>query len=303
MTNLFEQTETVAPAATEPVVSTVTESAPSSVEKPATPSTEAAPVEPAPAEPTDWRKDMAGDDEKLAKLLSRYSTAKDFAKAHHELFKKVSAGELKKPLTKDATPEQVAEWRKANGIPETPDQYALPEGVTFGEEDMPGIKGFLEEVHKTNASPETVTAALGFYHKLQQEAAQARYQADKDARVAAEDTLHAEWGTDYRENLNYVNNFIAANIPAEQAEAFRNARLGDGSPLFSNAAMLKAFAQVARELNPVASTVSGKGMDNAAAIDDRIKELEKKMGSPEWYNSPEREQHRQLLALKERYKA
>ena len=73
----------------------------------------------------DWRTRLAGGDEKELKRLSRFASEADVYKAYRELEKKKSSGELKQALSKDATPEQIAEWRKENGIPETPDKYDL----------------------------------------------------------------------------------------------------------------------------------------------------------------------------------
>ncbi len=91
-------------------------------------STELSTLKSAPA--FDWRKQVSGGDEAAAKLLERYTTADAFGKAHLEAVKKISAGEFAKPLPKDAKPEQVTEWRKANGIPEKPEDYfeKLPNG-------------------------------------------------------------------------------------------------------------------------------------------------------------------------------
>lgn len=252
--------------------------------------------------PFDWRKAIAGSDEKIAKQVSRYNSAEDFGKAYIELQKKLSSGEHKKPLGADATPEQIQEYRKLNGIPETPDGYALPEDISFGEADQPAVKGFLEAVHGANASPATVNAALKYYHKLQEEAATAQYEADKMAKQTAEDELRTKWGGEYRENVNRINGLLDSSFPQDVLDTFKNARLGDGTPLFSNAKVLETFASLARDLNPVGSTISGKGMDNIEAINDRINELEKKMGTREWYNSPERAEHRKLLELQEKYK-
>src|SRR3546814_3644725 len=51
-----------------------------------------------------------------------------------------------------ATPEQIAEWRKEQGIPEKPEDYDLKfdNGLVIGEADKPLVAEFLKASHATN---------------------------------------------------------------------------------------------------------------------------------------------------------
>jgi hypothetical protein len=67
------------------------------------------------------------------------------------------------PLTPESTPEQVAAYRKAMGIPETPDGYQVatptyPEGVTRSDEQMAAFRALAHEIHLTPSQLEKIFA-------------------------------------------------------------------------------------------------------------------------------------------------
>src|SRR3954471_3943718 len=71
----------------------------------------------------DWRAAMAGDDKDAMKRLARFTDPGQVFKSLRSLEAKMSAGELKKPLAENATPEEKATWRKENGLPEKAETY------------------------------------------------------------------------------------------------------------------------------------------------------------------------------------
>lgn len=258
-----------------------------------------------PADPADWRKALAGDDEKALALLERIPSQKDLFKSWMEQKALIAAGKHKDPLPKDATPEQIAEYRKANGIPEKAEDYyaTLPEGMVFGEDDKPGVTKFLNDMHALNAPPAMVSKALEVFMAAQEEAAQTRSDLDISARDQTAEALRAEWGPDYKANVNAMSGFVKANIPEADQANFLNARMGDGTPVFSHPGMVKAFAQLGRTLNPTGTTTPGGGMDKLDAIEDAIKGYEKRMATDRanWFKDNKAQAHyRELLTARER---
>src|SRR3990167_11368320 len=73
---------------------------------------------PAPSWDDGWREKIAGTDEKLLKRLERYPSVKAATDALIEAQTKIRSGEVKFTLKDSATPEEIATWRKDNGIPE-----------------------------------------------------------------------------------------------------------------------------------------------------------------------------------------
>lgn len=281
-----------------------------------TPETDAAPApaetaaeaerEPAsqPAWPADWQAQISGGDEKLGKLAQRYASPREVLNALAAAQTKIRSGELKSALPKDATPEQLAAWREDNGIPADPKGYTLPDGVVVGEDEREGVDGFLAAAHEANMTPEQAQKALGWYYDFQQKQRDEIEAADRALAETAQDELYAEWGENYRSNLNRAKNFLRAKFPEDVQEALLNARLGDGKPLMSTPGILRALVQMDHEFNPAGTVVPGGG-DPIKGIESEIAEIEKTMRTNRAeYNRNEKMQarYRELLEVRERIK-
>ena len=88
----------------------------------------------------------------LSTLLRKTVNASRKISAHGEAIKKATEGMVKIP-GEGATPEEIAAYRKAHGVPETPDGYAL----TIPENDKEGFEAIAKEVkaaaHETGIAP------------------------------------------------------------------------------------------------------------------------------------------------------
>lgn len=260
--------------------------------------------------PDDWRDKASGGDEKLAKVVERYRSVPDMAKALAAAQQKIRSGELRPTLTDNASDEEVAEYRKAHGIPESPEGYLenLPDGLVVGDEDKEAVNSFLKSVHGKNASPDVVASALDWYYKQQDEAEARQTEADKEYRQKANDELRAEWGTEYRSNINAIASFLDAAPSDEEGNSLKDllfgARLADGTPLGDNPAAMRWLAQVAHESNPGHFVSPGVGGQKIEAIEDEIKSIEGKMGTPEYTKDEKmQERLRTLYAAQEKLKA
>lgn len=297
------------PPAADPVTEPAAQPAADPVpNEPATP----APVDPAtpPKEPEDdgsqWREKLAGDDDKLKKLASRYTSPKAVLEALAAAQSKIRSGGVKAPLKADASPEEVAAWRAENGVPAEPAGYKLelPDGLVLGEADKPVADKFIERMHAKNAPPELVNEAVGWYLSQQEEMLNARDAFDAEAASKAEEALRDEYGRQYKP-------FVAAAtqlIPNGIREAFLDARLETGERIGNNAQVIRWLAQVAAELNPAATVVPGSGTNAAQAIESELIGLKKMMGdhSSEYWRGPEASKHqaryRELVAVQGRIK-
>ena len=256
-----------------------------------------------PAAVADWRKEFAGDNADDMKALERYTSKAEFMKSWKEQRATIAKGKSSEPLPKDATEEQKAEYRKANGIPEKAEDYykALPEGVIFGDDDKPGVTKFLEDMHALNAPPAMVSKALEVFVAAQAEGAQMRSEMDVKARDETTETLRAEWGPDFKSNVNAMSGFVSANIPEADQANFLNARMGDGTPVFSHPGMVRAFAQLGRTLNPTGTSTPGGGADRLDAIETAIQGYEKRMHTKEWHRDMKSQAHyRELVTAKQK---
>lgn len=257
----------------------------------------------------DWRQKMAGEDAAAMKRLERFNSPADIFKSYRALEQRLSSGELKSALKPDATAEEVKAWRAENGIPDSPEGYKLElkNGVVVGEADKPFVDTFLKSAHAANLSNAQAAAAVEWYFGTVQAQSESRLNADKKIAMEAQDALRAEWGAEYRANINAATSLLDA-APAGLKDQFMRGRLADGTPIGSSVAALQWLSQLARELNPAATLVPSAGANTAGAIDTEIEGFEKKMkdrGSDYWKGpNAEKNQarYRELLAARERMK-
>lgn len=227
----------------------------------------------------DWREKMAGGDEKELKRLARFKSPIDVYKSARELEKKMSSGDVKAKLAADATEEQIAAWRKDNGIPDKPDGYLekLPAGLVIGEDDKPMLSSYLEAVHGRNASPEIVADTLDWYYKAQTAALEEQGLADTAYKQASDDALRAEWGAEYRANVNSINSFLeAAPVDGDVAlkDLLLGARLADGTKLGNNPAALKWLAGLAHDANPAGFIAPASAASQVDGVNEEIAKIE-----------------------------
>lgn len=256
--------------------------------------------------PADWQTKLAGEDKEALKTLSRFTDPTALWKSYQAMRQKMDSGELKAPLAKDAKPEEVAAWRKANGIPEAPDKYeiALADGLVIGEADQPLVKNYLEAAHGLNHTPEQVNANLNWYFNTVRQQEELVSNANLQARTECEEALRAEWGPEYRATLNGIGSMLEG-APDGVRQALLSAKMVDGTNVLNQPSVMKWLAQMSRELNPVA-TIVGVGASNAQGIEDEIKQIEDVMKNDRpKYNADEKMQERlrKLYAARERLAA
>lgn len=260
--------------------------APSPAAGPAPSPAAPAPVPITPKFSETWREDMAGtlpetasEDEKkehgkLMDRLKRFNSPTDAAKALRENDKLLSSGALKKALPKNATEAQIKEWRKDNGVPDEAKGYDLgiPKEANLTDRDQEMLAEFAAQAHASNATPEMVQAGAKAYVKVRDAMAAQMHEANTTAKKSTEDALRAEWGHEYRTNVDGVESLLN-HMGSEASEAILNARTADGVQLLNHPAVVAALAGHARELGFVGSTVVPSGGDIGKSVDDAIAAL------------------------------
>lgn len=252
--------------------------------------------------PADWQKEMAGGDEKTESLLKRYDSPKGVAQAFRELQKKISSGDFSR-----AKPEEEGEvmaWRKERGIPDDPSGYDLNDlgnGLVVGEEDKPIIDGVLAAMHSADATPAQVKSTVSAYYAAQESMLAEQSQLDKSDGEKAIDAMRAEWGPDFRPNMNQLKGFLDS-APDGVGELLINGRLGNGQGIMNNEASIRWLSGIAKERNPMGTLVPAGG-DASASIVAEIASIEATMATePEKYYGDQAMQARyeDLLAGQER---
>lgn len=266
--------------------------------------------------PDNWRQLIAGDDKAQLAQLERLGSPAEVWKAYRELQAKVSAGELKaapQPLAKDAKPEEVAAWRKQNGIPEKPEEYKieLANGMVVGEADKPLVDNFVKYAHGQNLPPAVVNQTLNWYYQMQDALVAQRLEADEGFHTDSTVALKQEWGPDFKGNINAVTSVLNM-FPEDFRAQVEHARTPDGQKLGDTPAFNKSLLELAKMINPAATLLPAAAGGGLGTVDARISEIETKFmrapqGTPEWqsYWKGEKMQaeYRQLLTARDQMKA
>lgn len=253
----------------------------------------------------DWRKQITGGKED--KTLERFNTPEDLYKSYVHMRQKLSSGELSSKLPENPSDEEVSEYRKEHGIPESYKdyEYSLPDGMEFGEQDQPYLEKFLEGMHNNHATPDMVDAALNAYAGILEDQAVAYVEKDRVDQENFEDEMRAEWGQEYRANKNMLENFLGS-APQDIREKIQNGRGPDGTAFLNDPSFVKWLSGMAREINPAASVIKSTGRDNLSAINDEIAKLDDEMRNDinKWHKNPEKKKrHRELLDAKMKLEA
>lgn len=226
----------------------------------------------------DWRRGIAGDDDKYYAELQRFNTPADYGNSFREAQQTIRSGQLKAALGDDATEEDVTAYREANGIPLESKEYFenLPEGLVIGELDKEIFEDFGTAMHEMNVEPQVMHKVIDWYNNFteQQQEIQAEVDADNSAEAVKE--LRETWGADYRANINLVGGLLESTFGAEAKDQIMNGRYGDGKAFLNDPNVLKGFAEMARKLNPVMQ-LTPPGHDPSQTMNDEIAELEKFM--------------------------
>lgn len=192
--------------------------------------------------PDDWREQASGEDKDLLSLAKRYGSLRGVLKALDESKKALRSGRPKAEMPDPANKEAMAEWRKAEGIPEDATGYKLPEAVQkrMVDEDKPILSSFTEFAHKKGARSDVVEIASEWYVDMMEATEAKRAEEDRQASEEAEDKLRKDWAHgEYKANTTIAHRWIETvpGIGTKWAEArVDGRRLGDNPEFIAWAA-------------------------------------------------------------------
>lgn len=138
-----------------------------------------------------------------------------------------------------SSPEEVAAFRRAMGVPESLEEYkfapeSLPEGMTWND-DM--AKPYAEIAHKHGIPPAAMKELVAQHAKTEafkMEAIQATYEKQ---RTEAVQTLQKEWGNDFGKNIGLAK------------QAAKMAGVDANSHGFSDPEVVRGFVRMAQMMS------------------------------------------------------
>ncbi len=224
----------------------------------------------------DWRASIA--DDRVRRFAEKFTSPADAAKTAFEFRQKLS-DVVPKP-GKNATPEEVAAFRKAIGVPDSPGGYEIelpddprPE-MQLDEAGEARLAGFLGAMHQAGAPPAAVQAAIDTYFAMVEESLDAVTEAAGRHRAAAEAELTKEWAGDFKRN-NELAKRAAHAFGGERFVDFIEKAKVDGVTLGDHPELLRAFARIGRNMNEDGLHM-GLSEHETKTTQDRIKDLQKR---------------------------
>jgi hypothetical protein len=184
-----------------------------------------------------WLDALPDDAKDYKDTLSKYKSVPDMAKALANANALIGK-KLGVPNEK-SSPEEVAAFRRAMGVPESIEEYkfapdSLPEGMTWSD-DM--AKPYAEIAHKHGIPPSAMKELVAQHAKSEMfklEAIQATYEKQ---RTEAVQTLQKEWGNDFGKNIGLAK------------QAAKLAGVDANSHGFSDPEVVRGFVRMAQMMS------------------------------------------------------
>jgi len=212
-------------------------------------------------------------------------------------------------LPKDATAEQIAEWRADMGLPAAAEDYmadlALPDGTVLSAADKAIMLKFAGAAFDGNIDKAAFGRMAARYYELQDEAHAARDEKDAAFQEQAEETLREAWkGAHFKRNKNAIENMLT-KWPDGLADNFLAGRMADGSRIGDNPVLAQVLAQIAGGLEPGRTLVPDGFTPASQGLAQRIASIEALMGDrhSEYWKGPKaaamQAEYRELVAARD----
>lgn len=241
--------------------------------------------------PESFRDNPAFEGKKVDDVLNEYLKYKEVVDTHEK------NGLVRLP-SEEAQPEEVEQFYRKLGKPETPAEYGFkapegwPEGLDYSDERA---AAFAEMAHRHNLSAAQANGLFGDFHEMVKSEFAANQTAKEDVLVSNIETLEKEWGpSDGEKFAAERNNALRAfNTVADPdlAAAFK-----ENPEIASNPLVLKTLARLGARMksDSVPTLVddiprSTFTADSPAAIDLAIKQFKDAGNFTKMINEPHTE--------------
>lgn len=214
-----------------------------------------------------WKAALVPEDFRQRKVYDVFTDIKGLMKQLGHQDKLIGAqGKGILPLGPTPTPTEVEVYRKAIGVPETPEGYGfqVPEGLADYYDDA-AVAETLKAFHDANLTPGQVAAVMALDAKRIRDGIKEQEEAEVNARAEAEATLRQDWGEKFDENLRLANRVVAENVAEEDKEELL-ALIGN------NVMVAKLFATLGTAY--LEDTVTSTDSERATGITSEIDKLE-----------------------------
>ena len=246
----------------------------------APPAPGAAPADPGSTPPSDggasWRDEWSNAlklDDGAKQRLTRFTAPHEVFNSYLNLEKKLTDSRAVRVPDANSSPEDIAAWNKARGVPDTPDGYKVdvpvPQGVELQDSDKAFLKTTTERLHKLGADPQLVAEAHRIFYEQAEQAQQTALERATAARAETETALRKEWGRDFEANVKWAE----AAVQQFGVAPVLDLRLADGSLLGDHPVIVKAMAQIGRLNSEDPYMLAAAGQGTGKSPEDRKAEI------------------------------
>lgn len=200
-----------------------------------------------PDKPVDWRAAIA--DEKLRERANRFNSLDDVLKNNVDLLSerdRLRNTGIFRPGD-EASDEDVAAYRKAMGIPDSPEGYEFPQGDDITDEQKASQEAWSKHFHELGISGTQAKSLIEAVQRGAEEAQQRQIEADRELAEQTTAALKKEWGADFDHNKELANR-AAEKMFGEDFEDIRSLETKDGRFILDDARLLRALARYGREM-------------------------------------------------------
>lgn len=197
----------------------------------------------------DWTADLPDD---LKETGKRFTSKADAVRAINDFRKRES--QVRVP-GKNATPEEIATYHKAIGIPENPEDYEfsdLPEGLELTEEVKASRAEWGKHFHKLGIPKEAAKEISRLANEESLRELKAVKEADEAFVKQQEAALRSEWkGEEYDRNKTLANRAFTelASRTGLKLDDLTKIETKDGRFLMDRAEIVRMFAAIGREMS------------------------------------------------------
>jgi hypothetical protein len=199
--------------------------------------------------------------------IEKFTEIDALAKSYINAVSMIGADKISLP-GKSATDEQWNEVYNKLGRPESADKYTLEFKTDVASIDENTIKGFAQNAYKLGLNNKQAQGILEFYKSKLESSAKEMNVNMEYAQEQAANSLRAEWGKSYDENLRKASSIAQTYLEPELLDT----QLRDGSRLGDNPKIIKAFANIANLLSE--DKIIGTEADNVLQGREIEKEIE-----------------------------